>query len=418
MKLTLALLCLLVFAPAVSGLAAQKKQVMPVPDFTAGDTLPKDAPHDWTLGATGARGWIYTSNGHSRKARQILVTAVETGSPADGQLNVGDVLLGVDGKNFDGDARVQFAKAITAAESRKGKGRLSVQRWRDGKTKKVTLKLPVLGSYSATAPYDCEKSQQIFELGCEALAQRMSRKDYLRGLNPIPRSLNALALLASGEQKYLPLIKREAQWAAKFKVEQFATWYYGYNMIFLAEYVSATGDQSVMPGLKRIALESARGQSGVGTWGHKFARPDGNLNGYGCMNLPGLGLCTGMVLARKAGVNEPEVDEAIKKATDFLRWYVNKGAVPYGDHLPFAGHEDNGKCSCAAVLFDLVGDREAAEFFAKWRPPRTTNVSEGIRATTSTCCGHCRVLHVLGPRESVRTWKSNHGITIWLAVGT
>ena len=361
----LATLCLLLLVPAASSVAAQKNKVMSVPDFTAGDTLPKDAPHDWTLGATGARGWIYSSNGHSRKARQILVTAVDAGSPADGKLRVGDVLLGVNGKAFDGDARVQFARAITFAESRKGKGRLNVHRWRDGKTKRLTLRLPVFGSYSETSPYDCEKSQQIFELGCEALAERMVRKDYLKGMNPIPRSLNALALLASGDQRYLPLLKREAQWAAKFKVEQFATWYYGYNMTFLAEYVAATGDRSVMPGLKRIAIESARGQSGVGTWGHKFARPDGNLNGYGCMNLPGLSLCTGMVLARKAGVNEPEVDEAIEKATGFLRWYVNKGAVPYGDHLPYPGHEDNGKCSCAAVLFDLIGDREAAEFFTK-----------------------------------------------------
>jgi len=44
---------------------------------------------------------------------------------------------------------------------------------------------------------------------------------------------------------------------------------------------------------------------------------------------------------------------------------VNKGAVPYGDHQPFPAHEDNGKCSSAAVLYDLLGDREAAEFFAK-----------------------------------------------------
>ena len=101
--------------------------MMPVPDFTSGDTLPKKAPHDWTLGATGARGWIYSSNGHSRKSRQILVTAVEEGSPADGKLRVGDVLLGVDGRTFDADARVQFARAITFAESRKGKGRLGVQ---------------------------------------------------------------------------------------------------------------------------------------------------------------------------------------------------------------------------------------------------------------------------------------------------
>ena len=122
---------------------------------------------------------------------------------------------------------------------------------------------------------------------------------------------------------------------------------------------------TVFAGMKRLALESARGQSAVGTWGHKFAMPNGNLNGYGCMNQPGLSLAISMVLAREAGVKEPELDRAITKAAAFLRWFVNKGAIPYGDHQPWPGHEDNGKCSSAAVLFDLLGDREAAEFFAR-----------------------------------------------------
>ena len=43
MKLTFAILCLLVFAPAVSDFAAQKKQVMPVPDFTAQSAAPQPA---------------------------------------------------------------------------------------------------------------------------------------------------------------------------------------------------------------------------------------------------------------------------------------------------------------------------------------------------------------------------------------
>ena len=58
----------------------------------------------------------------------------------------------------------------------------------------------------------------------------------------------------------------------------------------------ATGDKSVMPGLERLALESARGQSDVGTWGHRFALPDGRLGGYGCMNSPGIPLAISMVL--------------------------------------------------------------------------------------------------------------------------
>src|SRR3954463_11557582 len=114
--LVVALAASLATRPAV---AAGKEDALPNPDFTKGGTVPKDGPHDWTLGPTGARGWIFTNNGHSAEARQILVTAVAKGSPAAAVLNTGDVILGVDGKGFSGDARIQFANAIAAAESEK-----------------------------------------------------------------------------------------------------------------------------------------------------------------------------------------------------------------------------------------------------------------------------------------------------------
>ena len=49
---------------------------------------------------------------------------------------------------------------------------------------------------------------------------------------------------------------------------------------FLSEYIMATGDTSLRPGLERLALETARGQGAIGTWGHRFALPGGNLSGY------------------------------------------------------------------------------------------------------------------------------------------
>jgi hypothetical protein len=153
-------------------------------------------------------------------------------------------------------------------------------------------------------------------------------------------------------------LAKEAAWAADFTTTGYLSWYYGYLMMFVSEYVLATGDTSVLPGLKRLALETANGQSGVGTWGHRFAVDHGNLGGYGAMNQPGLSLTIGMVLAREAGVRDPELDRAITKSAEFLRWWLHKGAIPYGDHLPFAAHEDNGKCAAGAVLFDLLGERE------------------------------------------------------------
>ncbi len=335
----------------------------PNPDLTRGDKLPENAVHDWTLGATGARGWMYSIRLHTALARQIFITDVAAGSPSDGLLEKGDVLLGVAGAPFDGDARKQFGQAITAAEADDGK--LGLIRWREGQIEKIEVKVPVLGTYSATAPYDCPKSERILNQAAEKLAERMEQDGYEKQ-NSIPRALNALGLLATGDTKYHPLLKREAEWAAAYDNMGFATWYFGYLATFLSEYVMATGDDSVLPGLRRMVLSAAEGQSAVGSWGHKFADEKGRLPGYGMMNSPGAVLTIGMVLAREAGVDDPEVAKAIERSDTLLSFYIDKGAIPYGDHKPNTfGHEDNGKNGMVAVLFDQLENEDGAEFFAK-----------------------------------------------------
>ena len=344
------------------------KEQTPPPDFTKGDAIPAKAKHDWNLGATGARGWIYCDKMVTSDARQIFITKVEQGSPADGTLSVGDVLLGVGGKPFSFDPRTELAQALTAAESESGEGKLTLSRWRTGQTEEVSLKLPVLGKYSATAPYDCPKSKRVLEQGCKVLAAKMSAPAYGKkpNLDPIPRSLNALALLASGNAEYLPLVKKEAIWASEFKADSMQTWYYGYVMMLLSEYVLATNDQSMMPGLKRLAMEAAHGQSAVGSWGHKFALPSGRLGGYGMMNSPGLPLTISLVMARAAGVKDPALDLAIERSAKLLRFCIGKGCIPYGDHHPWIqNHDDNGKCGMAAVLFNLLDETNGAEFFSR-----------------------------------------------------
>jgi hypothetical protein len=71
------------------------------------------------------------------------------------------------------------------------------------------------------------------------------------------------------------------------------------------------------------------------------------------------------VLAKKAGVEDPNLDRAIQRSSKFLRWYVGKGSIPYGDHDPWMEHDDNGKNGMGAVLFDLLRDVEATTYFSK-----------------------------------------------------
>jgi hypothetical protein len=363
LRICAAIFVLLVQFPAKSAPAGGP---ITSPDFTKGDPIPTGAKHDWNLGATGARGWMYCEKMVTSDARQIAVTSVEPGSPADGPLAKGDVLLGVGGGRFSSDPRSEFGRALTVAESRAGGGKLSLLRWRAGAMQEITLLLPVLGDYSSTAPYGCEKSARILERGCRLLAERMAAADYGKKQTSITRSLNALALLASGDTSYLSLVKREAQWAAEFSASDMQSWLYGYVMTLLSEYVLATNDSSVMPGLSRLALQTAHGQSAVGSWGHKFARPDGRLFGYGMMNSPGIPLTIGLVLAREAGLEDPALDLAIERSSRLLSFYIGKGAIPYGDHHPWTQtHEDNGKCGMVAVLFSLLGDVKGAEFFSR-----------------------------------------------------
>jgi len=353
------LAAVLSLAGSISSAAPAKP---PVPDLTGGGV--KDDCHDWNLGPTGLRGWIWGWRLQTTDARQILVTAVAQGSPAEGVLRVGDVILGVEGRAFESDARIAFAKALTRAEAVRGD--LALMVWRDGANIPADLNLAVLGGYSETAPYNCAKSQRILEQGCRHIGETGFKNSRGKVEINIPNALAALALLASGRQEYIPLVKEYAAAVAEHTPGGHISWGYAYQSLFLAEYALATGDKTVMPGLTRLATAIAGGTSGVGTWGHSFARPEDKiLNGYGCMNQPGIVLALAMLTAREAGVKSPELNKAIALSARFLGWFAGKGAIPYGDHAPWPEHDDNGKCSSGALMFNLLGERESAAFFAR-----------------------------------------------------
>ncbi len=365
-RLAVALAALLLGLASAS--RAAKKP--PVPDLTAGGT--KDNKHDWNLGPTGARGWIWGWKLETTDSRQILVTKVDAGSPADGVLRVGDVILGVDGRDFTEDARKSFGRAVTRAEEPAHRGVLKLTRWREGKRQDVRIQLPVLGSYSDTAPFGCAKSRKILDAGCRHIAGHMK--------GGIDGKINALALLASGRKEYLGLVRDYARRAGprdlKLKLHGgsgMVSWHWGYTNLLLTEYHLATGDREVLPAIREYSLKIASGQSGVGSWGHGMAWPQlnngalhGRLGGYGALNQAGLVCHLSLVLARKCGVKARVVQQALERANRFFGFYIGKGAIPYGDHRPgWQVHDDNGKNSIGAVLFDLQGRQDGARFFSR-----------------------------------------------------
>ena len=341
------------------------------PDLTQSNTV--DRTLTYNLGATGLRGWIYTKPGNNLDAsqgrtttasRQILVTHVGINSPASGVMDVNDVILGVGDKPFSDDARKSFGLALTEAEKN---GVLKLTRFRAGKAEKVQLKMRVMGSYSATAPYDCPKSKLILAEACKAL-EKESLDNSQWG------AVNGLALLATGNPAYLPKVQAFARDMAAKELTQKGggAWDCGYKNLFLSEYYLLTGDKDVLPGITALTVKMAKGQGIYGTFGHGFSEltPDGKLHGsiapYGPVNQAGLIANLGIVMGKKCGVNDPEVMPAIGRASKFFAYFVDKGTIPYGEHEPWPYHENNGKSALTAVFFAAQGNQpEATRFFAK-----------------------------------------------------
>ena len=375
-RLLFSILALLSIPVISSGRVRAATPVAP-PDLTRSNNV--DRGSTYNLGPTGLRGWIYTKpasfldsvQGRTTTAsRQILITHVGAKSPADGVIAVDDVLLGAGGKLFVDDARRSVAMAIQEAEQEAHGGILKLTRWRTGKTEEVHLTLRVMGSYSATAPYQCPKSTRILEEACKALEKERLTEDWAG-------AVSGLALLATGRAEYLPRLRELARKLGPTTLrlelkDGMVVWDWGYRNVFLCEYFLLTGDQDVLHAIREYTVSLAKGQSLYGTFGHGLSMrtPEGQLHGsippYGPVNAAGLVGNIAIVLGKKCGVQDPEIDPAIERASKFFGYYVDKGAVPYGEHLPWPYHENNGKNAMAALLFGLQGNQgEPTRFFAR-----------------------------------------------------
>ena len=359
--------------------------VAQVPDLTAGGT--PTTTKTLNLGPTGAKGWLYHVNENSGLSRQILVKTVEAGSPSAGILAAGDVILGADGTganpvNFTSDARKALGLAIADAEAR-NPAELKVLRWRSGVTTTETITLQTMGAYSATAPYNCPKSALILAQGLDYVMANQDSGNMKMGLLALlaannPADPDNAARLARAQADALSLMPTQAQindmLAGKVSTESKIAWSVGHKLLVLSEYYLATGDAQVLPGIEAFAVAVANGQSALGTMGHQFTSPgpDGSVNGtynvgYGCVNSAGMPAFLGLLLARECGIDNPEIEPAIARASRFFAAYTDYGAHPYGEHEPYRqAHESNGKSGLAAICFSLLENRaEEQGFYAK-----------------------------------------------------
>lgn len=402
-------------------LVAQKVKEQAIePDYTKGEVSveSEENPSPWALGPSGAFGNIWHT-----EPRMIRIASIQAGTPADGKLKQLDVILGVvspktkpgrdtttdadcrrpgcgakdksgDCDHFTWEVRKALSSAITEAE--KSDGKLVLNVWRpatrsvtvpgkgkkpvtshlalvepvSGEEMKITIDLPVKGAFSATAPWECQKTKVLIDDAAGFIMKR--------GLQPgITSYLDALGLLATGEEKYLPAVAKLARDEAK-KVENLDimgeeginTWNGAYLNLFLTEYHLLTKDEQVLPGIKSLSTYLAYGQDGVGTWSHGMANVKlnglyGPASAYGAMNQCSMICAMSLALAQKCGIATKPVNDAVNRSKQFYRYFVDKGTVPYGDHDPAINHDNNGRNSSAAVFYDLLGDKQATEYFSR-----------------------------------------------------
>ena len=356
------------------------------PDLTAGGVATDS--DQWNLGPTGMAGWCYKEGISSASSRQFLVRSVAAGSPAAGIMAVNDVILGASGTganpvNFTQDARIAFGNAITDAEAQ-SPATLKILRWRAGVTSIVSLTLETLGAYSATAPYNCPKSAAILEKGLQYMMNtnandgnwRFSAMTLLAANDPANPNNAARQAKATTELRQLILSPATIAryMSAKSVYGDAKPWHVGPQLIALSEYYLKTGDPDVLPSIRAYAHCIANGQSMFGTCGHVFSNPgfrnapvNGPYNqGYGPVNNAALPCYIGLILANKCGLNDPEILAGIERAGTFYAQYTHLGCAGYGEHLPYEGHDNNGKAGLQALAFQLEGDRlESTRYYAR-----------------------------------------------------
>ena len=228
-----------------------------LPDLTKGDpvTGARLKQHSWHLGPTGLIG--YMPGG--LKGDQIEVTTVLAGSPAEGKLQWGDVILGVNGTRFSAGQNMGMllGKQIVEAERPANNGELKLVVWRDSnfrarngrkdiagvdieklidqaaadnslydwkpkeeqakavrsdnfkefpidsKIIEVTLRLEVLPEYSKTSPYDCPKAERIRENAWKVIEEKFKAGKVRANRQG---TIMALALVASGKPEHRKLV--------------------------------------------------------------------------------------------------------------------------------------------------------------------------------------------------------------------
>ncbi len=304
------------------------------------------------MGPTGAAVWM--------RGYHFQVVAIDEGSPADGRLEFGDLVIGANDVLFGAETghRRALGNAIEEAE---GSGEaLMLHIVRGDQKMDVAIPIPAMGSFADGWPDACDKSKRIVADASRLVLDAQQANGRIVTISNVGQTMGALLLLATGESAYMDAVRRAVYHTAsrEYAGRPSNSWSMGYAGIMLAEYYLATGDDSVLEELQGIVDELVRGQMKSGSWGHRSPG-----RGYGALNQPGVTAALALVLARECGVSVDET--ALQRSLDFFSRFAQTGSIAYGDHMPGGSPDNNGTSASGAVLMHLAGRHEDAMAFAR-----------------------------------------------------
>jgi len=306
------------------------------------------------IGATGIKARFYPGV-------VLKVEGFNANSPAEGKMKAGEIIVGVNGVELKGiDPLVALGHALTAAEATDGRMVFDVKACENAAARKVTVMIPVLGTYSDTWPLNCEKSKKIIKAAGEYYGARIAAGSD----NSLTDALACLFLLSTGDDTYLPVVKAYfLEFPKDVKRLGDHTWHNGYNGIACAEYYLRTGDQEVLPILQYYCDNAKERQLFGCGWNHWGRDINPVYVAGGLMNPAGTQVLTTLLLGKACGVRVDE--QTLLGALKYTYRFAGHGTVPYGDHRPEGGLASNGKDGMAAaamrVAMNAEGDTDRYE---------------------------------------------------------
>jgi hypothetical protein len=246
-------------------------------------------------------------------------------TPAEHQLEVGDVIVGANGHLFSDseDPRPELGSALSDSQGPELHGVLTLQVVRHQHPLNVAIALPTPMRYSATWPDDCPKTVAIRQASlANVLTEQGTQFDFW----------TPLYLLASGDDAALERARRYVYdylhgENAREAVPSGNSWIISYHLLAICEYYQLTRDAEVLAEIAYSVRILERQQFASGGWSH------GEPGGYGEINNVGIIALMALVQARDCGA--PVSPIVLAKAIRYFGQWCGTN-LPYGMGSPGA----------------------------------------------------------------------------------